>query len=124
MTTWNLNGVQSHVLICNGSSCMRKLGEEITQKIRAEITARELDHQIHTSRTRCNGRCKDACVVIHYPKGDWYNIASEEEAVQFVADLAEQQTTLVPRITFDGQQFARNETTNAIKGILKTKEQI
>lgn len=124
MTTWNLNGVQSHVLICNGSSCMRKEGEEITQKIRAEITARNLDEQIHTARTRCNGRCKDACVVVHYPKGDWYSITSEEEATRFVAQLAGEQKTVVPRITFENGAFVRNEDTPAIKGISKVKEEV
>lgn len=72
MTTWNLNGTNSHVLICNGSSCMRKGGEEVTQAIRDEISHLNLDGLIHTTRTRCNGRCKDACVVIVYPEGTWY----------------------------------------------------
>lgn len=72
MTTWNLNGTNSHILICNGSSCMRKGGEEVTQAIRDEISNLNLDGAIHTTRTRCNGRCKDACVVIVYPEGTWY----------------------------------------------------
>jgi len=43
MTTWNLTGTKHHVLICNGSSCMRKGGEEATQEIRNEIAELELD---------------------------------------------------------------------------------
>lgn len=72
MATWNLNGTEHHVLICNGSSCMRKGGEELTQAIRDEITCMNLDNYIHTTRTRCNGRCKDAPVAIVYPDGTWY----------------------------------------------------
>lgn len=69
MTTWNLEGMKTHLFICNGSSCMNKDGEEITQAIRDEIQRNALDKEIHTTRTRCNGRCKDACVVIAYPQG-------------------------------------------------------
>lgn len=72
MTTWNLVGTNHHVLICNGSSCMRKDAEEVTEAIRNEITNLDLDSVIHTSRTRCNGRCKDAPVVVVYPEGTWY----------------------------------------------------
>lgn len=78
MTTWNLSGTKKHVLICNGSSCMKKGGEEITQAIRDEIVNRNLDQVIHTTRTRCNGRCKDACVVIVYPDGIWYRDITPE----------------------------------------------
>ncbi|GGB53729.1 (2Fe-2S) ferredoxin domain-containing protein [Fictibacillus barbaricus] len=80
MTTWNLNGTMSHVLICNGSSCMRKGGEEVTQAIRDEIKKQEMDTLVHTTRTRCNGRCKDACIAIIYPEGTWYKVPDEEAA--------------------------------------------
>lgn len=84
MTTWNLNGTMRHVLICNGSSCMRKGGEEVTQAIREEIKKQELDRQVHTTRTRCNGRCKDACVAIVYPEGTWYSVPDEQAARELV----------------------------------------
>lgn len=72
MATWNLAGTKHHVLICNGGSCMRKGGEEVTSAIREEIARIELHSDVHTTRTRCNGRCEDACVVIVYPEGVWY----------------------------------------------------
>ncbi|WP_071396475.1 (2Fe-2S) ferredoxin domain-containing protein [Bacillus tuaregi] len=87
MTTWNLEGTKSHLFICNGSSCMRKGGEEVTLAVRHEITRLELDTQIHTTRTRCNGRCQDACIVIAYPEGNWYRVDSQETARQIVRDL-------------------------------------
>src|SRR5690242_21609134 len=77
VTTWNLNGTKQHVLICNGSSCMRKGGEEATQAIRNKVTELDLDETVHTTRTRCNGRCKDAPVAIVYPSGDWYKQVTE-----------------------------------------------
>lgn len=72
MATWDLEETFCHFLICNGGSCMRRQAEEVTQAIRDEIALLGADRQIHTTRTRCNGRCADACVVIVYPEGVWY----------------------------------------------------
>lgn len=72
MATWNLSETRHHVLICNGGTCMKNGAEEVTQAIRQEIKALEGDNQLHTTRTKCNGRCEDACVVIVYPEGIWY----------------------------------------------------
>jgi len=52
-----------------------------------EITKRNLDDTIHTTRTRCNGRCEDKCVVINYPKGTWYKDLKPEDAPLFVEAL-------------------------------------
>lgn len=58
---------------------MRRLADEVTLAIRDEITNLGLDRHIHTTRTRCNGRCADACVVIAYPEGIWYRDITPEE---------------------------------------------
>lgn len=63
---------------------MRNDGEEITRVIRQEIARHGLDSQIHTTRTRCNGRCDDACVVIVYPEGTWYLTVTPEVAEEIV----------------------------------------
>lgn len=78
MTTWNLQETFCHFLICNGGSCMKRQAEEVTEAIRDEIILRGADRQIHTTRTRCNGRCSDACVVIAYPEGIWYKDITPE----------------------------------------------
>ena len=80
MATWDLSNVKHHIFICNGSSCSRVGAEELTQAIREEIADRELDDTIHTTRTRCNGRCHDKCVVIDYPKGTWYKDLKPEDS--------------------------------------------
>ncbi|MBT2290771.1 (2Fe-2S) ferredoxin domain-containing protein [Paenibacillus albidus] len=72
MTTWNLQGTVSHLLICNGSSCRKHKGEEVAAAIEQEIGKQGAEARIHTTVTRCNGRCSDACVVIAYPEGVWY----------------------------------------------------
>ncbi|WP_088104062.1 (2Fe-2S) ferredoxin domain-containing protein [Halalkalibacter urbisdiaboli] len=87
MATWNLTSTQQHILICNGSSCKKAGAEEVTQSIRQEITERGLDPVLHTSRTLCNGRCQDKCVVIAYPEGRWYKEVTSEDAAWFVDTL-------------------------------------
>lgn len=79
MTTWNLQQTRCHLLVCNGSSCMQRQADEVTLAIRDEISALGLDRHIHTTRTRCNGRCADACVVVAYPEGIWYKDMTPEE---------------------------------------------
>lgn len=78
MSTWNLRETRCHLLICNGGSCTKRRAEEVTQAIRDEISLLGADKLIHTTRTRCNGRCTDACVVIAYPDGVWYKDISPE----------------------------------------------
>ena len=116
MATWNLEGMQQHLLICNGSTCMKQGGEEITVAIRDEIAVCELDDKIHTTRTRCNGRCKDKCVVISYPDGIWYNTPTEEVARAIVHGTVPD-AHIVYRYEDDGLE--RNTASKAIKGLEK-----
>ncbi|MDM5198196.1 (2Fe-2S) ferredoxin domain-containing protein [Fictibacillus enclensis] len=124
MTTWNLNGTMSHVLICNGSSCMRKGGEEVTQAIRDEIKKQELDQQVHTTRTRCNGRCKDACVAIIYPEGTWYSVPDEEAARKLVTNHLGKGEKMIQHVIYEyGEEGFCLEAENGwTTGVEKVKE--
>ncbi|MFS0875104.1 CbiX/SirB N-terminal domain-containing protein [Solibacillus isronensis] len=117
MTTWNLAQMQRHLLICNGATCMGAGAEEVTQQIRDEIRKNRLDEMIHTSRTRCNGRCKDKCVVIDYPKGTWYSVQDEETSRAIVQDTAEESS-----IIYSVEHGERIRHENRIKGIDKYKK--
>jgi (2Fe-2S) ferredoxin len=83
----DLESVRHHIFICNGESCLRSGGEEVTLAIREQISALDADAQIHTTRTRCNGRCSDACVVIVYPDGDWFREMTPAAGRDLVKDL-------------------------------------
>lgn len=120
MTTWNLNGSKRHVLICNGSSCMRKGGEEVTQAIRDEINRLNIDAEIHTTRTRCNGRCKDACVVIVYPDGNWFKEITPELGRKMVQNHMQKNNGLKDSVLYeyDAEGFVKVSDTS-VKGIEK-----
>ncbi|KAA9007423.1 (2Fe-2S) ferredoxin domain-containing protein [Paenibacillus spiritus] len=72
MTTWNLEGTVCHLLVCGGSSCRKRRGEEVLKAVEKEIGKQGADARIHVTETRCNGRCSDAPVAIAYPEGVWY----------------------------------------------------
>ncbi|WP_332630559.1 (2Fe-2S) ferredoxin domain-containing protein [Halalkalibacter flavus] len=124
MTTWNLTGTKKHVLICNGSSCMRKEGEDITLAIRDEIKELELDQHIHTSRTRCNGRCKDACVVIVYPEGNWYSATSTDIGRSIIRNHLDPSVDLAESLiySFENDEMKRADTPERIKGVSKVEK--
>lgn len=123
MATWNLSNTRHHLLICNGSSCNNAGAEELTQTIRNEIQKRDLDEVIHTTRTRCNGRCQDKCVAIHYPKGTWYKELKPEQASPFIDSILKNENfTEKVSHTFTLEGFVR--TSDTIIGVSKDKEKV
>ncbi|KAA8786980.1 (2Fe-2S) ferredoxin [Paenibacillus sp. 4624] len=87
MAIYNLDQLQHHILLCNGGTCMRNDGEEVTQAVRDEIAKQQAGGFIHTTRTKCNGRCDDGCVTIVYPQGDWYGKMTPESGRELVQAL-------------------------------------
>jgi (2Fe-2S) ferredoxin len=110
VTTWDLSETQYHILICNGGSCIKKGGNEVVEAIRAEITALNLDRQIHTTRTRCNGRCQDACLVIVYPEGTWFKGITPSLGRKIVRDYLLRHYPMDKNIsyTYQNQRFVRS----------------
>lgn len=110
MTTWNLQGTVNHLLICGGSSCRKHKGEEVAEAIEDEIDKQGAGSRIHTTVTRCNGRCSDSCVVISYPEGVWYKEITPKLGKALVRRLLEGER-LEDHIvyTYDGQLIAAEE---------------
>ncbi|MGG1291898.1 (2Fe-2S) ferredoxin domain-containing protein [Bacillus smithii] len=118
MATWNFYQLKHHVLICNGSSCMRNEAEEVTRSIRQEISQKGLENMIHTTRTRCNGRCHDKCVVVLYPEGIWYKHFQPSDASSFVEALSKG----IPygqKVSHYYQNGKFQRTDHTVKGVLK-----
>ncbi|MFD2371668.1 ferredoxin [Brevibacillus sp. GCM10020057] len=122
MATWDLTKTKHHVLLCNGGSCNRKGGEELTVAIRSAIAEAGLDDQVHTTRTRCNGRCEDAPVMIVYPEGTWYGKLTPELAPHLVEQHFCKGLPVTELVTHRyGQEcFVREE--GVAPGILKSEK--
>lgn len=123
MATWDLRETQFHLLICNGGSCTKAGAEHLVQSVRNEIGKRGLDHRIHTSRTLCNGRCHDKCVLISYPDGHWYKGMTSEDSTELVNSLLkgnvyEEKLSL----EYNGKGF--QPTDGTITGIGKERETV
>ena len=103
---------------------MRKGGEEATQAIRNEIAHLNLDTLIHTTRTRCNGRCKDAPVAIVYPEGTWYKDVTAEVGSKIVQQHVVGRCSLEENIIYqyDQEGFNPPEKTESIAGSSKTEK--
>ncbi|WP_141434062.1 ferredoxin [Bacillus sp. 03113] len=121
MATWDLSRTKHHVLICNGSSCNKCGAEELTVAIRKEISDRDLDDVIHTTRTRCNGRCQDKCVVIAYPSGNWYKEMNPEDSTAFVDSLLNNRD-LTGKISHSYTENGFEREEGVVKGVGKEKE--
>ncbi|WP_332633349.1 (2Fe-2S) ferredoxin domain-containing protein [Halalkalibacter flavus] len=123
MPAWDLSQTKHHVLFCNGSSCNKWGAEDVTQAIRHEISKRNLDELIHTTRTRCNGRCDDRCVAVVYPSGEWYKGLVPEDASTFVNSLVlDRDLTGKVSHIYTGDRFAREEGIS--KAISKDTEKV
>ncbi|WP_240376956.1 (2Fe-2S) ferredoxin domain-containing protein [Bacillus piscicola] len=110
MATWNLESTRHHLLICNGGSCMKNGAEALTTAVRTAIKTNHLDDYIHTTRTRCNGRCRDKCVLIAYPEGHWYKNMVPADAPSLIESL-KSNTAYLPKLShsFTGEGFARKD---------------
>ncbi|MFH5182398.1 (2Fe-2S) ferredoxin domain-containing protein [Paenibacillus sp. TAB 01] len=117
MATWDLSGTQHHVLICNGGSCLRKQGDEVTLALREEVALHGAENLIHTTRTRCNGRCEDACVVTVYPEGIWYKDIGPESARLLVREHLLQGRPLYERMAYSYRNERFVPTGSGAKGV-------
>lgn len=116
MGSRSLSNTKHHVLICNGVNCLRQQGNEVTLAIRDEIVMQGADLEIHTSRTMCNGRCEDACVVIVYPEGVWYRAITPEIGREIVKQHLVQGQVCKEQaaFTFQGEFFSKRVETNGV----------
>lgn len=69
--------------------------------VREEIARLGLDDAVHTTRTRCNGRCQDACVMIVYPQGVWYRQMTPERAKEVVRAHLDEGLPLLKWATYE-----------------------
>lgn len=84
MAIKDLTQIKKHLFLCSGQSCKLLGAEESTIAIRAAITDEGISEATHTTKTLCNGRCKDGPIVIALPEGLWFKKMTKDKAVSFV----------------------------------------
>jgi (2Fe-2S) ferredoxin len=90
MAIKDLTRIEKHLFLCNGASCKLLGAEESTEAIREAINSCNLSEQVHTTKTLCNGRCKDGPVVILQPQGIWFKKMIKEKAMLFVSEFIQE----------------------------------
>lgn len=87
----DLSKVEYIFQFCDGGSC-RKAGSELAiRDARAQLKNKGLWQQVHTMKTRCNGRCEDAPTWIVFPGNYWYKNLNPEKAIEILASHLEEQ---------------------------------
>jgi (2Fe-2S) ferredoxin len=84
MAIKDLTLIDSHLFLCNGGTCKMKGAEESTNAIRSLIKEQLLTDKIHTTKTLCNGRCKEGPIVICQPQGLWLKNVTADIAEKLV----------------------------------------
>jgi (2Fe-2S) ferredoxin len=87
MAIKDLTKITKHLFLCNGASCKLLGAEDSTIAIRTAINEQGISEQIHTTKTLCNGRCKDGPIVISQPDGIWFKKISADKVILFVKEF-------------------------------------
>jgi (2Fe-2S) ferredoxin len=87
MAIKDLTKIRKHLFLCSGGSCKLLGAEESTVAVRQAISERGLSDEIHTTKTLCNGRCKDGPIIISQPDGIWFKRMVKEKADAFVGEF-------------------------------------
>jgi (2Fe-2S) ferredoxin len=80
----DLSKIKKIIYLCNGTSCTNKGAEENITALRNSLTEQQLDDEIHTIRTKCNGFCKKGPIISIQPENTWYqemNVTSSNAVV-------------------------------------------
>jgi (2Fe-2S) ferredoxin len=87
MAIKDLTKIKKHLFLCSGGSCKLLGAEEGIAAVRQAITERGLSDEVHTTKTLCNGRCKDGPIIIAQPDGIWFKRMGKEKAESFVGEF-------------------------------------
>ncbi|MDQ0879288.1 ferredoxin [Peribacillus sp. V2I11] len=108
----NLDGISKHLLICNGKTCTKNGAEGVTETIRGELKNLELQKEIHTTKTLCNGQCKHGPIVVLYPQGTWYKEMNKTKSEELIRQLKENDNVHFDSelYCYDGKAFKNHES--------------
>ena len=71
--------IKGKILLCKKSSCWKRGGKEIYEKITEELRGQGLDDSVTVKKTGCMGRCKSAPNLVVLPGKNRYKCFNEEK---------------------------------------------
>ena len=100
MAIKKLIDINKHLFMCNGGSCKLLGAEETILRIRAGLKEIGMDQKVHTTKTMCNGRCKDGPIVISVPDGIWFRQIKPSDVPEFLGRYLLNNSPPVEKILF------------------------
>ncbi len=79
--------LKHHVFVCNGHCCGNRTNPtEVVEGFKAALKEVGMDEEVRITTTSCLHRCGDACTVVVYPDGIWYQHVTAEKASKIVEE--------------------------------------
>ena len=110
MAIKDLSFVNTHLFLCNGGTCKSRGAEDSTRIIRESISNLGLDLSVHTTKTLCNGRCKDGPIVIAQPQDLWFREINPGIAGEFINNFLVNNSTSADQVLFSYTDRKLNTT--------------
>lgn len=78
---------EHHLLVCTGPRCHMRGSFGLLEPLKAAVQQAGLSSKCLIASTGCLFPCNNGPVVVHYPKGNWYQLNSEQDVAKFVNDV-------------------------------------
>jgi len=104
--------VQHTFFFCDGGSCQKAGSEEVIRNARAYIKNNMLWDEMHTIKTRCNGRCEDATTCIVLNGNYWYKELTPQKIIPILKSHINGNTPVIKDLLFQNgwdKVFSTNE---------------
>ncbi|ANO48879.1 TonB-dependent receptor domain-containing protein [Flavobacterium columnare] len=96
----DLSKIKKIIYLCNGTCCTDNGAEENIKTLRKNLTQYELNDEIHTIRTKCQGFCKKGPIVNIQPENTWYKEVNIETSNKIVTTHILKDTLIKEQLLF------------------------
>ncbi|MET3045873.1 TonB-dependent receptor domain-containing protein [Flavobacterium covae] len=96
----DLSKIKKIIYLCNGTCCTDNGAEENIKTLRKNLTQYELNDEIHTIRTKCQGFCKKGPIVNIQPENTWYKEVNIETSNNIVTTHILKDTLIKEQLLF------------------------
>ena len=78
---------EHHLLVCTGPRCHMRGSFGLLTPLKSAVAQAGLSAKTLIASTGCLYPCNSGPILIHYPKGDWYQLNSEHDVQTFVREV-------------------------------------